>query len=55
MARCLSVLVSSLFFLKLELRAGKGDAGRERENRDSSFPGLPFQKHDTETAIVGTT
>lgn len=47
-------LIFFFFFLKLQLRAGEGDAGGERENRDSSFPGLPFQKRDTETAILGT-
>lgn len=41
--------------LKLELRAGKGEAGGEREDRDPSFLGLPFQKRDTDTAILGTT
>lgn len=59
MARCLSVPLFSLFFffffpLKLEPRAGNGEAGGERENRDPSNLELPFPKRDTETAILGT-
>lgn len=58
MARSLSVLCFSVFsFLKLELKAGNGGAGGKRggiTNKDSSFLVLPFQKHDTEAATLGT-
>lgn len=43
------------FLLKLELGAEKGGAGGERggrENRDSSFLGFLFQKHDMDSTIL---
>lgn len=55
MARCLSVLgFFHLFFpLKLKMRVRKRAAGGERENRDTSFLWLTFEKRDTAMMTLG--